>query len=338
MKIFLLFFSLFFLTDLYAGTCTGISRSNYSANSVLTSSALNLDFNTVYNFVGTGAFDGGCIQDGTVEFAALGSDFSTITNGIHQGCKVSYSDTNTISIGKCVAAVNGFSIRTTVANTVTWACSGCSSEAASTVYYVYIKSGSSGTTLNLLISTTAPGEDGYNATSDKAIGRFYNNASSDIDTYSIDQWAINRFMPQNHDAVLFSPTISNLGTIASPSTNYCTHERSGAHLIVDCSFTAGTVVASLFSIAMPTGLNIDTTKLTSSVTTSAAGVVRGIFATASGNQSGSMVVNTATSTTLVYWGQAYPSANQLIPGNGSVISSSQTVNLRFDVPIAGWFN
>lgn len=194
MKIFLTLSFLLFASVSMAGTCTSLSRSNYSANSILTSSALNLDFNTIYGAYNS--IDGGCVQDGTLEFAALNaSDFGSITSGVQQGCALAYSDSNTISVGKCIATVNGFSIKTTVPNTVTWGCSSCSSETTSTQYYLYIKTGSTGTTLNLLISTTAPGVDGYDASSNKVIGRFYNNSSSDIDTFSIESWSSVGFIP-----------------------------------------------------------------------------------------------------------------------------------------------
>ena len=199
----LLALSLLILTNVtYAGTCTSISRSNYSANSVLTSSALNLDFNTVYGAYN--AIDGGCVTDGTLEFSALSAaDFASITSGVHQGCTLAYSDTNTISVGKCIATVNGFSIKTTAANTVTWGCSGCSSEVSSTQYYVYIKTGSTGTTLNLLISTTAPGVDGYDGSNNKVIGRFFNNASSAINQYSVQSWSTGSYSVS--DGKVFGP-------------------------------------------------------------------------------------------------------------------------------------
>jgi len=53
-----------------AGTCTADSRTNVSANSVLTSTKYNGDLNTVYNRL-NGNLDGGCITDGTIEGAGL---------------------------------------------------------------------------------------------------------------------------------------------------------------------------------------------------------------------------------------------------------------------------
>lgn len=181
--IFPILFSIFCFNT-YAGTCSSISRTNASANSVLTSTRYNADLNTAYTAIN--ALDGGCVTDGTLEDGALNTtDFAVLLNGITQGCKVSFSDTNTLSVDRCIASVNGNFIKTTSANTVTWNCSGCTAEAASTTYYLYIKTGSSGTTLNLLISTTAPNGDGYDNSGNKVLASFYNNAAQDIQTTSI---------------------------------------------------------------------------------------------------------------------------------------------------------
>jgi hypothetical protein len=188
----IIFFFLVIAQEAFSGTCTSTTRNNYSTNQVLTSSALNADFNQLVTKVN--ALDGGCITDGTLEAAALNStEFSAIYYGVTQGCKVSYSDSNTLSVGKCIASVNGNFIKTASDSTVTWGCSGCASEAATTTYYVYIKTGSVGSTLNLSISTTAPNGDGYNNGGDKALAKFYNNASSNIDQYKIENWLTSGF-------------------------------------------------------------------------------------------------------------------------------------------------
>lgn len=171
----------------FGATCTSISRTNNSANAVLTSTKYNTDLNTVYT--AANALDGGCITDATLEDDALNTtDFAALLNGLTDGCIVAYSDANTLSVGKCRASVNGAFVRTTVATTVTWLCSGCSAEASSTYYFLYIKTGSTGSTLNLLISTSAPNEDGYDSSGNKVLAKFYNSSGSDIFTQSIVQW------------------------------------------------------------------------------------------------------------------------------------------------------
>lgn len=177
-------FALGFLINASAATCTTTSRTNYSTGQVLTSSALNADFNQLVTK--SNAFDGGCITDGTLEASALNStDFGAVTNGTAQGCALTYVDANTIGIGKCMLGVNGSFVKTATQANVTWGCSGCSSEATAAQYYLYAKTGSSGTTLTGLISTTAPGADGYDVSGNKILGKFYNNASSDITRQSI---------------------------------------------------------------------------------------------------------------------------------------------------------
>ena len=107
-----------FSVDLYAGTCSSISRSNVSANSILTSTTYNGDLNTAYTAIN--AFDGGCITDGTLEVGALNTtQFAAVTSGLREGCKVTNTDTNTISVDRCMLAVNGALVKTTSATTVT---------------------------------------------------------------------------------------------------------------------------------------------------------------------------------------------------------------------------
>lgn len=187
MKYIYFLFLAFFSFEVFAGNCTTTTRTNYSNGQVLTSTALNADFNQLVSKVNS--LDGGCVTDGTLEAASLNAtDFAAVTNGIHQGCALSYSDANTISVGKCILSIGGNFVRTNVATTVTWGCSGCSSELSSTLYYVYARSTSSGTTLNLLISTSAPTSDGYDGSGNKVLGKFYNGSGSAIDQYGPETW------------------------------------------------------------------------------------------------------------------------------------------------------
>lgn len=199
-----------------AATCTSTTRSNYVTNQVLTSSALNTDFNQLVTKLN--AFDGGCITAGTLESDSLNTtQFAPMLKGIKEGCKVSYSNASTVSIGKCLAAVNGNFVTTTAATTASFGCSGCSSETSSTTYYTYIQTGSTGSTLTPLISTTAPNEDGYDDSGNKVLASFYNNASSDIDQYSIRQWAVNQFTPIETG---FSAFVSSAGVVSGENLDW----------------------------------------------------------------------------------------------------------------------
>lgn len=188
--------------DAYAGTCTSISRTNLSANAILTSTEYNNSLNTVYS--AANALDAGCLTDGTLEDGALNTtDFGAVLNGVREGCKVTNTDTNTLSVDRCMLAVNGVFVKTVVATTVTWACSGCASEAASTQYYLYAKSGSIATTLTLLISTTAPNGDGYDASSNRILGKFFNDSSSNIN--GVEQWRIGAFVSSRSQLRMNTP-------------------------------------------------------------------------------------------------------------------------------------
>lgn len=189
-KLMIILSAFVFVNRANAGTCTSITRSNAAANSILTSTQYNNDLNTVYNF--TNAYDGGCISSGTVESDSLNTtQFAVVLNGIKEGCTLTNTDSNTISVDRCMISVNGNFVRTVVATTVTWGCTSCSSEASSTEYYVYAKAASTGATLSLLISTTAPNGDGYDASSNKALGRFFNDGSSNI--MAVENWVSGRF-------------------------------------------------------------------------------------------------------------------------------------------------
>lgn len=204
----------FILSSAYAATCTTTSRTNYSLGQKLTSSALNADLNQLITKVNS--LDGGCVTDGTLEASSLNAtDFAAVTNGIHQGCTLTYIDANTVQVGKCILSVNGTLVKTTTANNVTWGCTSCSAELASTQYYIYAKTGSSGTTLNLLISTTAPGADGYDASGNKVLGKFFNNSSSAIDPL-MTNWKINGFIEEK-DMFSFSYGTTNATTVCSAS-------------------------------------------------------------------------------------------------------------------------
>jgi hypothetical protein len=247
MKYFILLLSLFITLSItneaYSATCSSTSRTNYSTGQTLTSSALNADFNQLVSKVNS--LDGGCVTDGTLEASALSAaDFATVTNGIHQGCALAYVDGNTVQVGKCILSVNGSFVKTTTTNNVTWGCSGCSSEVVSTAYYVYAKSGSSGTTLNLLISTTAPGVDGYDGSSNKVIGKFFNNASSAIASTSLFSWNGNGYhQPQR---VSFSFTYSD--GAATPCSGACsTVTQGGDNLVTSVTESSGNYTVVLRS-------------------------------------------------------------------------------------------
>ncbi len=188
----------FITVSAFAGTCTTVSRSNFTFEQILTSSDLNTQFNDLYN--AHNAYDGGCITDGTLEDGALNTtDFAVPLNALKEGFECSRSDTNTVAVGKGRISVNGNWITDSDGGNVTWACSGCSAEASDSTFYVYAKTG---TSLDLLIDTTAPGVDGYNGTS-KVLCEFYNDKNSDIASGSVESWVRTDFSPRDQVTVRY---------------------------------------------------------------------------------------------------------------------------------------
>jgi hypothetical protein len=347
MKILFLILSLFTL-EAFAGTCTSTTRNNYSTNQVLTSSALNNDFNQIVTKVN--AFDGGCVTAGTLEYDALNTtQFAPILKAIKEGCKVSYSNASTISIGKCFASVNNNFVSTTVATTASFGCTSCSAEVSSTTYYVYISTGSTGTTLTPLISTTAPNEDGYDNSGNKVLARFYNNASSDIDQYSIDQWHVNSFIPQGTGWI--SSGSITLGATTTPPTigtttsNSIKFRRIGKFMQIRYLLrqtVAGTVGSGNYLVPMPSGYLIDTS--ITGTTTDSNAIAASVDATPfSIVQLNSGTANAGTGIALVYSSSQFRfivgnASSYTFWGSGSYALSAAAIGTDSTVmvPIAGW--
>lgn len=227
-----------FATSANAGTCSSISRTNAAANSILTSTTYNADLNTVY--AAANALDGGCITSGTLEADSLNTtDFAVPLNAIREGCKVTRSAAATLSIDKCFLAVNGEWVRTTSATTATWGCTDCSSESNSTTYYLYAKDGSTGSTLTPLISTTAPNNDGYDASNNRVLAKFYNASSGDIYS-SVNNWGGFNFAEPYDYAWLI--TGLGHGSTANKIRTYATVDVVGTALSVTQSSTNGDLI------------------------------------------------------------------------------------------------
>ena len=268
-----LFFSLLILLAMflvgksYAGTCASISRTNSSTLSVLTSSKYNTDLNSVYGAVNN--LDAGCLTDNTLEASALNAtEFAPLLKGIQQGCKVIYSNASTVQIDKCLSSIDGEFVATTTATNAAFGCTGCSAEVASTTYYLYIQTGSSGTTLTPLILTGAPNNDGYDSGGNRVLGRFYNGGASDIDRYSIDQWHVNRFIAQNTGEIN-AGTMTITGETSTPtkgttSVDSVKWSRVGKYMQFRYDFTqtgAGAAGSGAYYFAVPSSLAIDVSTL-----------------------------------------------------------------------------
>lgn len=232
-----------FSTHSYAGTCSSISRTNNRANTVLTSTKYNADLNTSYS--NQNAFDLGCGTDATLELAALNStEFSFILNNGQEGCKATWSDAATISIGPCSLAIDGNWVVKDTATTVTWGCGSCAAEAASTTYYVYALTTSTGSTLNLLISTTAPDSRGRDGSDNQVLGRFFNNFASDIEG-TVGTWRISGFHTNTDVQVAFLKSV-RATTVADGTCTAGSFQRRFLNTIEGDLFV--TIASSTFTL------------------------------------------------------------------------------------------
>lgn len=215
MKNLILFMFFIFCIDSFAGTCTSISRTNSSANQVLTSAKYNSDNNTAYAAINS--IDLGCAASGSLDDSATlsSSAFAVPLSGIDMGCLIARSDANTISVDKCYLSINNAWVKTTAATTVTWGGSS-DAEAASTRYYVYALATSTGSTLNLALKTTAPNNDGFDVSGNKALGSFYNDSASAIQS-DVNQWVKNRFMGGTIEGVALLQDVKGSGSAGGTS-------------------------------------------------------------------------------------------------------------------------
>ena len=208
----LLLFIIAFSVNSFGGTCSSISRTNANPNTILTSTKYNADLNTAYGFLN--AFDGGCVNDNTVEKAALNTtDFAVPLSSIGEGCNLTKTGNASVTVDKCKISVNNRWISTTVSNPISYPCAGCSTVTGNTAYYVYAKTTSTGSTLDLLISSTANDNVGFDGSGNKVIGKFTTTASGVISTGTVMSWTKNGFL--NKDDILINPGAGYTETFAA---------------------------------------------------------------------------------------------------------------------------
>ena len=134
----------------------------------------------------------------------------------------------------------------------------------------------------------------------------------------------------------YTPTIS-AGFGAATNISFAS-KRTGDTLHVKGTFTAGTMTAALGTFSLPSGLTIDTNKISINNTTSNPGERVGFYESGTAtNQFGPIVTAPSTSTSLVYIGNNVGAAANLTPSlANATISSSNVVSVNFSVPISGW--
>lgn len=244
---------LVFTSSAMGAVCSSsITRTNYSTGQVLTSSSLNSQLNTVYNQVNE--LPGTCIEDATITVDEVNkTSFAVQFNAIKQGCFVSYSDSNTLSVGKCRIAVSETLTSTSSATTVDTGCGGCSTNSASTAYYVYT-SGPSNTssTMSLFIYAVEPDSDGTypGIGTARVLARFKTDASANIEQYSIEQWDGAQFIRSETDWTNYTPTTQGLGTVTVTAGDF-KWRKVGQMLHIRGLLTTGTVTSDGALINFP---------------------------------------------------------------------------------------
>ncbi len=186
----------------------------------------------------------------------------------------------------------------------------------------------SGTTDPSSVATSAP------------IGSIYLNSSNanlyrKTDSGSSTNWAIIGASAVVTTWTSFTPTITGLGTITGSKFKY---RQVGNVYEVQGIFAPGTPTAVLAKITLPNGASIDASQLADHNLTSNPGPILGIWGqNGFNNNVGPLIACTDTDATVVYFGSGYAVSNAMLTaqnGNG-VINASQTVSVRFEVPISG---
>lgn len=112
-----------------------------------------------------------------------------LVSNYRRGMTLAYASSATITagVGEITCSNSAGTLRKFRANTstttITWANIDSGAEANSTTYYVYAVADADATTATFMVSSSATAPTG--ATYYKRLGSFYNNASGDIDAYSV---------------------------------------------------------------------------------------------------------------------------------------------------------
>lgn len=134
----------------------------------------------------------------------------------------------------------------------------------------------------------------------------------------------------------YTPTFTGLGTVTSITTKY---RRVGDSLNIIGNFTIGTVAGSLASLSLPSGLTIDTTKLSGASTNQYIGFGITDLATVNATKDLVLLASPSNSSTLVYMGLPDYAAtgSALTPKNGNALFvSSSVISFNATIPILGW--
>jgi hypothetical protein len=135
----------------------------------------------------------------------------------------------------------------------------------------------------------------------------------------------------------YTPTITALAA-GQPSSIAFKYRRVGGMMEIIGSWTNGTPTGSLISVSIPAGFTLDTTVIGTNLY-NRLGEWGRANAAANNPKLGTIIANTTTSTTLVYFGLGdyTPAFSPLVPQAGStLVAGAEAMVLRASVPISEW--
>lgn len=138
----------------------------------------------------------------------------------------------------------------------------------------------------------------------------------------------------------YTPTLTGFGTVTS---NVAFWKRDGDSLLVQGKFVSGTPTAVTNFIGLPTGINIDTTKITANQTNTLGMAIRAVSASSNNlpstpigpyivtDQQTNNTISVTVSLSTIGSAGVYSLAN-----GSSILGSGDTLSYSFRVPIAQW--
>jgi len=141
--------------------------------------------------------------------------------------------------------------------------------------------------------------------------------------------------PPVTDWTAYTPTFGGVGTATAISAWY---KRVGDNLQVQGIFSTGTTAASTFTLSLPSGLAIDTTKLQANYA-NVGDIIQLYTGTSTAipvSGSGPWLLTYDGSTTGNVFLSAHVGTSALIKENGNYLNSTTAHSFKFTVPIAGW--
>jgi hypothetical protein len=131
--------------------------------------------------------------------------------------------------------------------------------------------------------------------------------------------------------VNYTPTYTGLGTVSS---NVAYARIVNDSLFIKTYCVSGTTSGATASISLPFGFVINSNKLPVSTSNGSPGAMVGSFAMNQANGAGFIIANTATSTSLLYYGGSITSVNVILAQAGNVyFNSSLGLTSTIEIPV-----